>query len=413
VPSVGLYLDRKHFWTLPLAPQIQARWASPERAKQMKYGWEQMKANLAKLDANGQHTMDEWEDVFDGKDFLNWFDCFNVHDSFILYTCNGAQIYKSKSSDCWYSIALLLNLPIDMRYKATELLPLSIVPGKPKHTDSFNFPVFHKICCLMKEGMDVYNAKDGTIYNSKLYLPFACADGPALVTLDGGVGHSGAHGCHLHCPSRSRHKHQAPHYYPATQCPNDFHVTGSDFPDLDLGTIANWEPDDQTYLRDMAKLLSARTQREFAWLRLETGLTKPSIFLGFPSKNIFGIPGTFALDLFHLPALNAPDLLFSLWRGSMKCDTENGDSKATWNRFMCFQDSTTWKQWGARIGSLVPYIPVWHGRAPRNPAEKMSSGYKGEEYENLVFGLGPQEFEEKMSNKDYDLICVLIRAFEL
>jgi hypothetical protein len=416
----GKPLARKKWWSLPLAPQIQARWASPARAKLMKHGWERMKSNVDMLHRTGKTTMESLSDVFDGSDFLNRFidpddpegSRFNVHDTFILFSCDGAQIYESKESDCWFSIALIMNLPPNLRYKNTELLPLSIIPGKPKNMDSFNFPVFHEMCCLMNEGMSVYDAEDGQTYELELYLPFACADGPAMVGLDGGVGHSGAHGCRLHCPCPFRHKDGGSHYYPASQCPTDFHVAGSDFADVDLADVAEWEPDDQVYLQDVAELLAARNNNDYARLRLKTGLTKPSLFLGFPPSHIFGVPGTFALDLFHLPALNVPDLLFSLWRGTLTCDTKRGDSKDSWAG-RCFKLPADWLRWGSQIGSLLSYIPIWFGRAPRNPAKKMSSGYKGEEYENLLFGLGPQELQPEMPEDEWEMVCMLIQGFEL
>lgn len=238
----------------------------------MKSGWERMKSNIDKLKQTGQDSMSSWSDVFDGSDFLNR--CqdpadpntpfqFNKHDTFILFSFDGAQIYESKDSGCWFSIAVILNLPADLRYKSTELLPLSIIPAdhnKLKNMESFNFPVFHEMCALMKDGMNVYDAEDGQIYHSELYLPFACADGPAMTGLDGGVGHSGAHGCRLHCPFPSRHKDGGSHYYPATQLPDNYDVPGSDFPDQSLEDIADWNLSDQTYLQDLAELLASRTE---------------------------------------------------------------------------------------------------------------------------------------------------------
>ena len=53
---------------------------------------------------------------------------------------------------------------------------------------------------------------------------------------------------------------------------------------------------------------------------LETGIVKLSLFMGLQSDSILDIPGCFVSDIMHLVVLNLPDLLLSLWQGTIDCD---------------------------------------------------------------------------------------------
>jgi hypothetical protein len=205
----------KQFYTLPLAPQLQARFAIKERAKKMQYCFEQMRINLEKAQANGG-AMPVLDDVWSGLEFLKRWDKeeFTEGDVFLFYATDSAQLYQNRAWDCWVSIAVILNLPPDIRYKESEILPLCIIPGehKPKHMDSFNYPLFHQMAALMRQGFNVRNAAlDGVIHPCKLHLSIAGADCIGMVGLDGGVGHHGACGCRVHCPNAGRRKDGGSH----------------------------------------------------------------------------------------------------------------------------------------------------------------------------------------------------------
>lgn len=105
--------------------------------------------------------------------------------------------------------------------------------------------------------------------------------------------------------------------------------------------------------------------------------------LHFP---IFGAPGSFPLDTMHLLSLNIPDLLLSLWQGKMKCEVE--DDKDTWD-WMVLRPGTDWKEHGAKVASHRKYLPSSYERPPRNPSEKLNSGYKATEFNTYVYGFLP------------------------
>ncbi|KAF9066907.1 hypothetical protein BDP27DRAFT_1384101 [Rhodocollybia butyracea] len=109
----------------------------------------------------------------------------------------------------------------------------------------------------------------------------------------------------------------------------------------------------------------------------------------------------------HLPALNIPDLYLSLWRGTMECD--KNDNKDTWD-WAVFRDISIWKEHGREVAAATPYIPGSFDRPPRNPAEKMNSGYKAWEYLLYFFGLGPCLFYGRLPHKYWMQYCKLVQG---
>ncbi|KAH9847975.1 hypothetical protein C2E23DRAFT_740410 [Lenzites betulinus] len=88
----------------------------------------------------------------------------------------------------------------------------------------------------------------------------------------------------------------------------------------------------------------------------------------------------------HHVSLNLTDLVISLLRGTMRCDKTDDVTDWPW---ACFADDDTWDAHGALVADATKYLPGSFGRPPRNPAEKINSGYKAWEYLYYVFGLLP------------------------
>lgn len=57
----------------------------------------------------------------------------------------------------------------------------------------------------------------------------------------------------------------------------------------------------------------------------------------------------------------------------MKCD-DKLDTKTTWDWVVL--QGVTWREHGKRVTSFRKYLPSSYERPPRNPAEKINSGYK-------------------------------------
>jgi len=121
--------------------------------------------------------------------------------------------------------------------------------------------------------------------------------------------------------------------------------------------------------------------------QLETGLCKQTLFSAL--KYTLGVPNIFMMDLMHLSVLNDPDLLLGLWRGTIK--KYKPDDISTWD-WAVLKNPRVWKAHGHTVAAAAPFIPSSFGRTPRNPAEKINSGYKAWEYQIYIYGLGPTLF---------------------
>ena len=164
----------------------------------------------------------------------------------------------------------------------------------------------------------IWDASGDRVFRSFPYLLLATADGPGMTYLNGLVGHSGAYGCRLYCPTKGRHKPNKPIYYPAMLLPRNYTIVGCNHGDLDVRNIPPTSIDE--YSQNLAYVMHSSNDANFKVWRKETGIAKPSLFSGLPTNRILPIPGCFPADLMHLVSLNLTDLLLSLWRGSIDCD---------------------------------------------------------------------------------------------
>ncbi len=201
--------DRQTFVTIPLGPQLQAIWSTPEGAKDLQYRHEIVDAALAELlRSNGDVPV--FEDVFHGRDFIKAHHRGDIgpDDVVVMLSIDGAQLYESKKSDVWIYIWVVLDRSPDNRYKKKYVLPGGFIPGpnNPKNTDSFIFPGLHHLAGLQKEGLKAWNALDDKVITSFIFNALNTADGPGQTHLDGLVGHSGAYGCRTYCPVKGRRK---------------------------------------------------------------------------------------------------------------------------------------------------------------------------------------------------------------
>ncbi|KAA1473446.1 hypothetical protein DENSPDRAFT_779875 [Dentipellis sp. KUC8613] len=111
----------------------------------------------------------------------------------------------------------------------------------------------------------------------------------------------------------------------------------------------------------------------------------------------------------HLASLNLTDLLLGLWRGVIDCDPK--DDRATWD-WMVLRGET-WTTHGAMVGAAVSYLPGSFDRPPRNPADKISSGYKAWEFLTYVFGYCPAMLYGILPIKYWKNFCKLVLGVRL
>ncbi|TFK82762.1 hypothetical protein K466DRAFT_499728 [Polyporus arcularius HHB13444] len=112
----------------------------------------------------------------------------------------------------------------------------------------------------------------------------------------------------------------------------------------------------------------------------------------------------------HLISLNLTDLIVSLLRGTIKCD--DSDDKTTWN-FAVFSGKKAWKRHGKLVASCGRYLPGSFDRIPRDPAQKISSGYKAWEFLLYVYGLLPGLLRGVLGERYYRHFCLLVAAVRI
>jgi hypothetical protein len=189
---------------------------------------------------------------------------------------------------------------------------------------------------------------------------------------------------------------------------------GSDHPDVNPADIADWVPSQQEYLKSLSKVLRAHNKAQYEAARLETGLTKPCILLGLPEDHTFGVPGVFGSDFMHLPALNVPDLLYPVWRAESDMHyAQDFQDRSEWPWAQSLQLEPSWQEYGPKTAASQPYFPGWYDRFPRDPEEKMSSGYKAWEYMILLYGLGPMDPRPRLPEEYWTRFCKLVCVFDI
>lgn len=289
------------------------------------------------------------------------------------------------------------------RYKKRYVLPGGFIPGPngPKNYNSFFFPgVFH-LSALQREGLVVWDAHDQQLHRDDPFLIIATADVVGIADVNGSAGHHARLGCRLMCKLPGRHKPGTGHYYPALLWPSDWDRPGSNHEDIDINTVSG--SDDKQYKADIRLILSSKNPNQHARHQRETGVSKPCVLQGL--GRILPLPRCFPGDLMHQPVINLCDLLLSLWRGRM--DVYGSDKKDTWD-WAVFKDAGRWQEHGREVASAGSFFPSSFGRPPRNPAEKLSSGYKAWELLLYIYVLGPGVFYGVLPDKYYRHFCKLV-----
>lgn len=415
--TANKYVPRKRACTIPLGPQIQALRRSSTGAEALRYRSKKTAQCLEALNnpdiAHGDLIYD---DIFSGEDILALSEALNLtaDDITVTFSIDGAQLYQNKKSDTWIAIWIINDFDPSFRYKKKHILPAAIIPGpnKPKNIDSFLFRSFYHLSALQREnngaGLRVWDALQEKVIDSRIIFILGTADAVGLTELDGRVGHHGAHGCRLGCDMKGRHKPNSGHYFAAHLCPNHSTAEDSNYPDYDFSSLPLL-PSPETYKQNISLLVSSRDQQDYEHNRKLTGLSKPSILSGLVESMMLSLPKTSTLDLMHAGFINIQELLIPLWRGTLKCELT--DSKELWD--WAVLTGPTWITHGKQVAAATPYFPSSFHRPPRNPAEKISSGYKATEYFLYVFGLGPALFRELLPRKYWRNFCKLVHGIRI
>ncbi|KAH8087197.1 hypothetical protein BXZ70DRAFT_994729 [Cristinia sonorae] len=264
----------------------------------------------------------------------------------------------------------------------------------------------------MKEGLPIWDASLNRSYLADLFFALGGADSPGMAFINGLVGHLGRYGCRLYCGLPGRRKDGASQYFPAMTKPQgNYNVDGCMHDDLQVnGQPENRHPIPDLYTMNLRKLQGARNMKDYQALRLNTGIVKPTIFSGLPKLRMFKVPTCFCSDLMHLITFNLGELNNTLWRGTLYADKT--DPKSTWD-WAVLSNPTTWKEHGQMVRDATPYLPGSFDRPPRNPAEKITSGYKAWEYLLYIYGIAPAVIRGVLPQEHYQNFCSLVYAIRI
>ena len=404
---------RQRVCTIPLGPQIQALRRSQNNALALRYRDKKMKDIIGTDEA-----LLVYDDIFSGSDFLDFTEHVQLgpHDITVSFSLDGAQLYQNKKSDTWIAIWIINEYDPSTRYKRKHVLPALIIPGpnKPKNIDSFVFRSFHHLSALQREndgrGIYVWDNVEADIVSSRIMFLFATADAVGLTEIDGRVGHHGTHGCRLSCGMKGRRKpHGGGHYYATHLCPNECVVEDSNHADYNFHAPPKDIPPLEDYRNNLIKVINSQTQVEYEQNRKLTGISKPSLLSGLHPDRTLPVPRCFTIDLMHLLFINLGELLIPLWRGTLPCETT--DDKTSWDWVTLV--GNTWLEHGKLVAAATKYFPSSFHRPPRNPAEKISSGYKAVEYFLYLFGLGPALFRTVLPQKYWRHFCKLVHGVRI
>ena len=190
--------------------------------------------------------------------------------------------------------------------------------------------------------------------------------------------------------------------------PNNYQVADCNHPDFDFRNF-QFQLTPQEYQDNLALIINSTDQNDYEKNRKSTGISKPSILLGLHPSYMPSVPLCFTIDLMHLFGLNIGELLIPIWRGTFKCEVT--DDKATWDWVVLV--GATWLTHGKLVANATKFFPSSFHRPPRNPAEKISSGYKATEYYLYLFGLGPAFFRTVLPKKYWKNFCKLVRGVHI
>ena len=398
---------RRQFTTIPIGPVLQAFYASPEIAAEMHY-LEKRLTEISEHLKTHNGKMECYDDTACSHALLQaWVSRqFTKGDIALQLSIDGAQLYRDKASDCWMFIWIIHNIRPGLRYTKSFVIPGSFVPGpnKPREIDSYLFPSLHHLAAIQREGLKIFDASTSMeIQRSIPIVVIASADSPGAASMSGFVGHSGKQGCRVYCAITGRRRDGDPHYFPVMSKPHSYAIPGCSHDDITFKDLESFRQNTSaTYERNLRVLLSARNLAQYNKYRLQTGLCKPTLFSGLRT---LGVPGIFTMDLMHLSVLNDPDLLLGLWRGTIKHYPP--DDISTWD-WAVLKDKKIWRAHGDSIEAATSFIPSSFGRAPRNPAEKINSGYKAWEFQLYIYGLGPVLLRHILPQVYWENYCKLV-----
>ncbi|GET57996.1 transposase domain-containing protein [Rhizophagus irregularis DAOM 181602=DAOM 197198] len=160
-------------------------------------------------------------DIFDGliyKELLNDAYFPDPRDVAFTASCDGYQIFRQKTDDCWVFLFINNNLPQELRVKKENLMVTLIIPGpkQPQDFNSFLYPLIQEMK-MLQDGILCYDGNKKEYFTLRAHILAWTGDLPALskiLYLTGHNSYSGCRFCNLRGTLNEMNRHV---YYPLQQ----------------------------------------------------------------------------------------------------------------------------------------------------------------------------------------------------
>ena len=134
---------RKNLPYISIIERLKLQFKNSERSKELLY-----RHNYTYNQGDLHHN--DIGDIFDGalyKELLNDGYFPDPRDIAFSASCDGYQIFRQKTDDCWVFLFLNNNLPQEVRVKKENLMITLIIPGpkQPQDFNSFLYPLIQEM----------------------------------------------------------------------------------------------------------------------------------------------------------------------------------------------------------------------------------------------------------------------------
>ncbi|GET50952.1 transposase domain-containing protein [Rhizophagus irregularis DAOM 181602=DAOM 197198] len=334
---------RKNLPFISIIEHLKLQFKNPERSKELLY-----RHNYTCN--KGEFAHNNIGDIFDGQiyqELLNDEYFLDPRDIAFTASCDGYQIFRQKTDDCWVFLFLNNNLPQELRVKKENLMVTLIIPGpkQPQDFNSFLYPLIQEIKSL-QDGISCYDGNKEEQFTLRAHILAWTGNIPALskvLCLTGHNSYSGCRFCNLRGTLNETNRHV---YYPLQQ---------------------NIDPK-RLPIRTHDEILNSTNQIE----RLEGDRRETYIRdCGIKGKSIL-------FDRYNAPFFrNVAPHMFRHWIG--KFYPKNNE----WNSNEYTISFKTWVEIGEIMERSRSHMPPDIGRPPRNIV-KHSAGFKAVEWANWI-----------------------------
>jgi hypothetical protein len=111
-----------------------------------------------------------------------------------MFLIDSAQLYRSKASDCWIYIWVIMDHAPGVWYK--NCLPGGFIgdPNKSKNLDSYICVGLSHLATIQKEGLKIWDASQREIFVCRPFLATVGANAVGLAPIARTIGHNGKSG---------------------------------------------------------------------------------------------------------------------------------------------------------------------------------------------------------------------------